>query len=153
MPSGLLSVHQRSLLGYRPLGVVGVIGPWNFPVYTPMGSIGYALAANNAVVFKPSELTPGTGVLLASSFDDAVPDCAGLLQTVTGPGSTGQALAEADVDKVAFTGSPGTARKVAQVCALADAAPRGVRGQGRRAVTVGHRARRRAAGSAHRVAA
>lgn len=117
VPSGPLSVHQRSLLGYRPLGVIGVIGPWNYPVFTPMGSIGYALAAGNAVVFKPSELTPGTGVLLASSFDDAVPDCAGLLQTVTGPGSTGQALAEADVDKIAFTGSPGTARKVAEVCA------------------------------------
>lgn len=117
VPAGLLSVHQRALLGYRPLGVVGVIGPWNYPVFTPMGSIGYALAAGNAVVFKPSELTPGTGVLLASSFDEAVPDCAGLLQTVTGPGSTGQALAEAGVDKLAFTGSPGTARKVAEVCA------------------------------------
>lgn len=117
VPSGLLSVHQRALLGYRPLGVVGVIGPWNYPVYTPMGSIGYALAAGNAVVYKPSELTSGTGVLLASSFDDAVPDCAGLLQAVTGPGSTGQALAESGVDKIAFTGSPGTARKVAQACA------------------------------------
>ncbi|MFD3578437.1 aldehyde dehydrogenase family protein [Streptomyces sp. NPDC058644] len=117
VPSGMLSVHQRALLGYRPLGVVGVIGPWNYPVYTPMGSIGYALAAGNAVVFKPSELAPATGAFLASSFDEAVPDCAGLLQTVTGPGSTGQALAEADVDKIAFTGSPGTARKVAEVCA------------------------------------
>lgn len=115
--SGPLSVHQRALLGYRPLGVIGVIGPWNYPVYTPMGSIGYALAAGNAVVFKPSELTAGTGVLLATSFDDAVPDCAGLLQTVTGPGSTGQALAESGVDKVSFTGSPGTARKVAEACA------------------------------------
>ncbi|MEU7577225.1 aldehyde dehydrogenase family protein [Streptomyces sp. NPDC041068] len=117
VPSGLLSAHQRSFLGYRPLGVVGVIGPWNYPVYTPMGSIGYALAAGNAVVHKPSELTAGTGVFLASSFADAVPDCAGLLRTVTGPGSTGRALAEGGVDKLAFTGSPGTARQVAEVCA------------------------------------
>ncbi|MFF3640929.1 aldehyde dehydrogenase family protein [Streptomyces sp. NPDC002564] len=115
--SGLLSSHQSALLGYRPLGVVGVIGPWNYPVFTPMGSIGYALAAGNAVVFKPSELTAGTGALLASTFDEAVPDCAGLLRTVTGPGSTGEALAGSGVDKVAFTGSPGTARKVAEVCA------------------------------------
>ncbi|MDG4863267.1 aldehyde dehydrogenase family protein, partial [Streptomyces sp. T-3] len=117
VPSGLLSVHQRSLLGYRPLGVIGVIGPWNYPVYTPMGSIGYALAAGNAVVFKPSELTPGVGEFLASSFGAAVPDCAELLQCVTGPGPTGQALVASGVDKVAFTGSPGTARKVAAACA------------------------------------
>ncbi|MGW4233173.1 aldehyde dehydrogenase family protein [Streptomyces sp. NPDC004980] len=119
--SGLLSVHQRALLAYRPLGVIGVIGPWNYPLYTPMGSIGYALAAGNAVVFKPSELTPGVGVLLARSFAEAVPDHADLLRTVTGPASTGAALAGADgptgVDKIAFTGSPGTARKVAAACA------------------------------------
>ncbi|MFD4031882.1 aldehyde dehydrogenase family protein [Streptomyces sp. NPDC058637] len=119
--SGLLSVHQRALLAYRPLGVIGVIGPWNYPLYTPMGSIGYALAAGNAVVFKPSELTPGVGVLLARSFAEAVPDHADLLRTVTGPGSTGAALAGADgptgVDKIAFTGSPATARKVAAACA------------------------------------
>ncbi|MFD5874738.1 aldehyde dehydrogenase family protein [Streptomyces sp. NPDC060322] len=119
--SGLLSVHQRALLAYRPLGVIGVIGPWNYPLYTPMGSIGYALAAGNAVVFKPSELTPEVGILLARRFGEAVPDHADLLRTVTGPGSTGAALAGAEgpsgVDKVAFTGSPGTARKVAAACA------------------------------------
>lgn len=78
--SGLLSVHQRALLSYRPLGVVGVIGPWNYPLYTPMGSIGYALAAGNAVVFKPSELTPGVGILLARSFgrrSRTTPACCG----------------------------------------------------------------------------
>ncbi|MEU0132827.1 aldehyde dehydrogenase family protein [Streptomyces sp. NPDC006296] len=119
--SGLLSVHQRASLSYRPLGVIGVIGPWNYPLYTPMGSIGYALAAGNGVVFKPSELAPGVGVLLARSFGEAVPAHAGVLRTVTGPGSTGAALAGAQgpagVDKVAFTGSPGTARKVAAACA------------------------------------
>ncbi|MFG3672160.1 aldehyde dehydrogenase family protein [[Kitasatospora] papulosa] len=121
VPSGLLSVHQRATLAYRPLGVIGVIGPWNYPLYTPMGSIGYALAAGNAVVFKPSELTPGVGALLARSLGEALPDHADLLQAVTGPGSTGAALAGAEgpsgVDKVAFTGSPGTARKVAAACA------------------------------------
>ena len=47
--------------GVPPARCVGVIGPWNYPVFTPMGSIVYALAAGNAVVFKPSELTPGVG--------------------------------------------------------------------------------------------
>lgn len=115
--TGLFTVHQRASLVHRPLGVVGVIGPWNYPLYTPMGSIGYALAAGNAVVFKPSELTPGTGVLLAELFDAAVPEHAGLLTTVTGAASTGDTLARSGVDKLAFTGSPGTARKVMAVCA------------------------------------
>jgi acyl-CoA reductase-like NAD-dependent aldehyde dehydrogenase len=113
----LFTVHQRASLVHRPLGVIGVIGPWNYPCYTPMGSIGYAMAAGNAVVFKPSELTPATGVLLARLFDTAVPAHAGLLTTVTGGAATGAALARSGVDKVAFTGSPGTARKVMAVCA------------------------------------
>ena len=62
---GLLSINQKAVLEYQPLGVVGVIGPWNYPLFTPMGSIGYALAAGNAVVFKPSEYTPGVATLLA----------------------------------------------------------------------------------------
>ena len=57
--------NVKPILEYQPLGVVGVIGPWNYPLFTPMGSIGYALAAGNAVVFKPSELTPAIGVWLA----------------------------------------------------------------------------------------
>ncbi|MBC7272694.1 MAG: aldehyde dehydrogenase family protein [Streptomyces sp.] len=115
--SGLFAAHQRATLVHRPLGTIGVIGPWNYPLYTPMGSIGYALAAGNAVVFKPSELTPGTGVLLARLFDEALPAHAGLLCVVTGAAATGGALARSGVDKVAFTGSPGTARKVMAVCA------------------------------------
>ncbi|MDR6974259.1 acyl-CoA reductase-like NAD-dependent aldehyde dehydrogenase [Streptomyces sp. 3330] len=115
--SGAAAMHQAATVVRRPLGVVGVIGPWNYPVYTPMGSIGYALAAGNAVVFKPSEYTPGTGLLLAELFDAAVPEYAGLLTVVTGAAATGEALARSAVDKVAFTGSPGTARKVMAVCA------------------------------------
>lgn len=115
--TGLFTVHQRASLVHRPLGVVGVIGPWNYPLYTPMGSIGYALAAGNGVVFKPSELTPATGELLARLFNDAVPGHAGLLTVVTGAAPTGDALARSGVDKLAFTGSPGTARKVMAVCA------------------------------------
>src|SRR4051812_47526516 len=72
--SGLLAANQAATVEYLPLGVIGVIGPWNYPVFTPMGSIGYALAAGNAVVFKPSELTPGCGRWLADSLREVVPD-------------------------------------------------------------------------------
>ncbi len=57
VPSGLVMANQAASVAYLPLGVVGVIGPWNYPVFTPMGSIAYALAAGNAVVFKPSAST------------------------------------------------------------------------------------------------
>src|SRR5258707_14283427 len=89
--SGLLSVHQAATLEYQPLGVVGVIGPWNYPVFTPVGSIAYALAAGNTVVFKPSELTPATGGWLVSSFAEVVPEHP-VLQLVTGAGGAGEAL-------------------------------------------------------------
>ncbi len=114
--SGLLMANQAASVEYVPLGVIGVIGPWNYPVFTPMGSIGYALAAGNAVVFKPSELTPGAGVWLAEALDEVVPG-QGLLQVVTGYGETGAALCRSGVDKVAFTGSPATGRKIMATCA------------------------------------
>ena len=113
---GLLLANQAASVEYLPLGVVGVIGPWNYPVFTPMGSIAYALGAGNAVVFKPSELTPGVGVWLAESLREVVPDHA-LLQTVTGFGETGAALCRAAIDKLAFTGSTATGKKVMATCA------------------------------------
>ncbi|MGH3257544.1 MAG: aldehyde dehydrogenase family protein [Streptosporangiaceae bacterium] len=113
--SGLAAINQACSVEYPPLGVVGVIGPWNYPVFTPVGSIAYALAAGNAVVFKPSELTPATGSWLVRSFSEALAvfgEPMPVLQVVTGPGSTGEALARSGVNKIAFTGSAGTARKV-----------------------------------------
>ncbi|MCF2531379.1 aldehyde dehydrogenase family protein [Yinghuangia soli] len=118
VPSGLAMANQSATIEYRPLGVVGVIGPWNYPIFTPMGSIAYALAAGNAVVFKPSEFTTGTGVWLSESFARANPDApTGVFQTVTGLGATGAALCAAGVDKIAFTGSARTGRKVMAACA------------------------------------
>ena len=114
--SGLLAVNLAATVEYPPLGVIGVLGPWNYPVFTPMGSIAYALAAGNAVVFKPSELTPATGGWLVSSFAEVVP-AQPVLQLVTGAGETGQALARSGVDKISFTGSSETARKVMAACA------------------------------------
>src|SRR5215472_16326219 len=114
--SGLVAINQAASVEYQPLGVVGVIGPWNYPVFTPMGSIAYALAAGNAVVFKPSELTPATGGWLVSSFGEVLPEHP-VLQLITGAGGTGEALARSGVDKISFTGSSATARKVMAACA------------------------------------
>jgi acyl-CoA reductase-like NAD-dependent aldehyde dehydrogenase len=113
---GLLAVNHSATLEYLPFGVVGVIGPWNYPVHTPMGSISYALAAGNAVVFKPSEYTPAVGRWLVDSFAEVVPEYP-VLQLVTGYGDTGAALCSAGVDKLAFTGSAATGRRVMAACA------------------------------------
>ena len=116
VPAGLMMANQAATLEYQPLGVVGVIGPWNYPVFTPMGSIAYALAAGNAVVFKPSEYTPAVGKWLVDTFGEVVPEQP-VLQLITGFGETGAALCRAGVDKVAFTGSARTGRKVMAACA------------------------------------
>ena len=113
---GLLMMNMSATVEHAPLGVVGVIGPWNYPIFTPMGSIAYALAAGNAVVFKPSQYTPGVGVWLASTLREIVPEHA-LLQTITGEAMTGEELCKSTVDKIAFTGSTRTAKKVAATCA------------------------------------
>ena len=115
-PSGLLMFNMSSRVERSPYGVIGVIGPWNYPLFTPMGSIAYALAAGNAVVFKPSEYTPGVGVWIAETFEKFAP-CEFLFTTVTGLPETGQALTESAVDKISFTGSTRTAKKVAASCA------------------------------------
>lgn len=114
--AGLLMVNHKASVEYPPMGVVGVLGPWNYPVFTPMGSIVYALAAGNTVVFKPSELTPGVGRWLVDSFAEAVGEDA-VFQLITGEGETGAALCRAGVDKLAFTGSTATAKKVMATCA------------------------------------
>jgi acyl-CoA reductase-like NAD-dependent aldehyde dehydrogenase len=115
-PAGLLMANQAASVEFQPLGVIGVIGPWNYPLFTPMGSIVYALAAGNAVVFKPSEYTPGVGKWLADTFAQIVPEHP-VFQLVTGFGATGAALCRAGVDKIAFTGSPATGKKIMAACA------------------------------------
>jgi acyl-CoA reductase-like NAD-dependent aldehyde dehydrogenase len=114
--SGLPAINLAATVEYHPLGVVGVIGPWNYPVFTPMGSLAYALAAGNAVVFKPSEFSPAVGGWLVSSFAEVVPEQP-VLQLVTGMGKTGEALARSAVNKISFTGSSTTARRVMATCA------------------------------------
>lgn len=98
-----------------PRGVVAVIMPWNFPVALPLRTIVPALLAGNAVVFKPSEVTPRSGALVVELFGGLLPD--GLLGLVQGAGEVGASLCAADVDQVIFTGGVATGRKVAHACA------------------------------------
>jgi aldehyde dehydrogenase (NAD+) len=113
---GLLLSNMSATVQRSPLGVVGVIGPWNYPIFTPVGSITYALAAGNTVVFKPSEYTPGVGMWLEESFNEVAP-FADVFTTITGLGETGGALCASGVDKISFTGSTRTAKIVAAQCA------------------------------------
>ncbi|MBH0777661.1 aldehyde dehydrogenase family protein [Nocardia bovistercoris] len=114
--SSWLTRNQKASVGYLPLGVIGVLGPWNNPVFTPMGSIAYAMAAGNAVVFKPHELTTGVGVWLAESWSRVAPEQP-VLQVVTGDKVTGSALCRAKVDKIAYSGSETGAHEVISLCA------------------------------------
>jgi acyl-CoA reductase-like NAD-dependent aldehyde dehydrogenase len=107
---------RSSCLIYKPLGVVGIISPWNFPWATPLDEVVMALMAGNAVVVKPSELTPFTALKIGDVFKQAkLPE--GLVEIVTGDGSTGAALVAAGVDKVMFTGSIATGKRVAEAAA------------------------------------
>lgn len=112
---GLLMANMSARVDRVPYGVVGVIGPWNYPIFTPMGSIAYALAAGNTVIFKPSEFTPAIGLWLANTLDEIAPEHH-LLQVITGAGAVGASLITHGVDKVSFTGSTTTAKKVAAAC-------------------------------------
>ncbi|MBM0228928.1 MULTISPECIES: aldehyde dehydrogenase family protein [Micromonospora] len=114
--SRLILAEFTGHLEYQPYGVVGVIGPWNYPVFTPIGSVAYALAAGNAVVFKPSEYTPAVGQWLVDRFAEVVPEQP-VFTAVHGLGDVGAALCRSGVAKLAFTGSTATAKKVMAACA------------------------------------
>ncbi len=116
MKMRLLLAEHVGHLEYLPYGVVGVIGPWNYPILTPVGPVGSALAAGNAVILKPSEYTPAVGQWLVDTFAEVVPEHP-VLQAVHGLGDVGAALCRAGVDKLAFTGSTATAKKVMAACA------------------------------------
>jgi acyl-CoA reductase-like NAD-dependent aldehyde dehydrogenase/choline dehydrogenase-like flavoprotein len=101
---------RRMVVRYAPVGVVGVIGPWNYPLTNSFGDCVPALAAGNSVILKPSEETPLTSLLMAEMLaDSGLPE--GVFQVATGRGETGAALID-DVDYVHFTGSVETGRKV-----------------------------------------
>jgi succinate-semialdehyde dehydrogenase/glutarate-semialdehyde dehydrogenase len=107
---------RSSRLVFRPLGVIGIISPWNFPLATPADEVVMGLMAGNAVVLKPSEFTPLIALKLGDIFTRAgLPP--GLLNIATGDGSTGRALIDARVDKIMFTGSVATGKRVAEAAA------------------------------------
>jgi succinate-semialdehyde dehydrogenase/glutarate-semialdehyde dehydrogenase len=106
-------LHKRAQLQHEPLGVIGAITPWNFPFAIPFTQTAYAVAAGNAVVLKPSELTPLSGALVEQLFADAGAP-AGLVHVAQGDGTVGEALVRADgLGKVLFTGSAEVGRLVA----------------------------------------
>ena len=103
-------------LTYEPLGVIGIISSWNYPLAIPLSQIIPAIAAGNAVICKTSEFTPHCGALIEKLFVDAgFP--ADLVRILQGGGEVGQALIDSDPDKILFTGSVATGRRVAEACA------------------------------------
>src|SRR5947209_8221135 len=111
VPAGPLGLTKRAYKVYEPLGVVAVISPWNYPFSLTMTPVVTALFAGNTVVLKPSEVTPLVGVLVGELFRTGC-RYADVVQTVTGGGATGNNLVSAGVQKVCFTGSVATGKKV-----------------------------------------
>ena len=105
---------KRAKLSYEPRGIIGLISPWNYPVALPLRTLVPALMAGNAVLFKPSEVTPQTGELIAEIFNAVLPP--GLVTVVQGSAEAGEAVID-QADHVVFIGSVATGRKVAMRCA------------------------------------
>jgi acyl-CoA reductase-like NAD-dependent aldehyde dehydrogenase len=117
LPHGNLATKAKSgHLIREPYGVIGIISPWNYPFSIPATETLAALVTGNAVVLKPSELTPLSALELAALLHDAgVPE--GVFQVVIGEGAAGAALVESGIDKLIFTGSVATGRRIAQAAA------------------------------------
>ncbi|MEM8609314.1 MAG: aldehyde dehydrogenase family protein [Myxococcota bacterium] len=112
---GYLRPFKKLIMHYRPLGVVGVITPWNGPFPLALNPTVQAVLAGNAVVLKPSEVAPYSGDWAVKLLREAgVPE--GVVQTVFGDGETGAALVNGGVQKISFTGSVGTGKKIAAAC-------------------------------------
>jgi acyl-CoA reductase-like NAD-dependent aldehyde dehydrogenase len=117
VPHRSLPMKTKSgVLVREPHGVIGIISPWNYPFSIPATESLAALVAGNAVVLKPSELTPLSSLLLAELLHESgVPK--DVFQVVIGDGSTGAALVESKIDKLVFTGSVATGKRIAQLAA------------------------------------
>jgi acyl-CoA reductase-like NAD-dependent aldehyde dehydrogenase len=110
------ALSKSAHFSYEPIGVVGVIAPWNYPWSIPFGEVAIALMAGNGVVLKPASLTPLLGEKIQTIFEKGgLPQ--GLVRTVHGGGAVGEALARSSVGKVFFTGSVEVGRHVGEVCA------------------------------------
>jgi acyl-CoA reductase-like NAD-dependent aldehyde dehydrogenase len=112
----LWAKQKQARFVYQPLGVVGVIAPWNYPWSIPMGEVAIALMCGNGVVLKPASLTPLIGQKIQEVFERAgFPE--GLVRTVHGGGAVGGALVESSAAKIFFTGSVDVGRRVGIQCA------------------------------------
>jgi succinate-semialdehyde dehydrogenase/glutarate-semialdehyde dehydrogenase len=108
--------QKSHFFSYEPLGVVGVIAPWNYPWSIPFGEVAIALMAGNGVVLKPASLTPLIGQRIQQVFERAgLPE--GIIRTVHGGGAVGNALVESSAAKIFFTGSVEVGRGVGVSCA------------------------------------
>ncbi len=109
--SNMLVKGKKLVVRYKPLGLIGVIGPWNYPLTNSFGDCIPALMAGNSVILKPSEITPLTSLVMADCLRECgVPEH--VYQVATGLGDTGAALVD-EVDMIMFTGSTATGKKVA----------------------------------------
>jgi succinate-semialdehyde dehydrogenase/glutarate-semialdehyde dehydrogenase len=109
----LATKAKRGRIIREPHGVIGIISPWNYPFSIPAAQALAALVGGNAVVLKPSELTPLSSLLLADLLAEAgLPG--DVLQVVIGDGAAGGALVESEIDKLIFTGSVATGKRIAQ---------------------------------------
>jgi acyl-CoA reductase-like NAD-dependent aldehyde dehydrogenase len=110
------TLSKKARFSYEPIGVVGVIAPWNYPWSIPFGEVAIALMAGNGVVLKPASLTPLLGEAIGRVFEKGgLPE--GLIRVVHGGGAIGDALAKSSAGKIFFTGSVEVGRKVGEVCA------------------------------------
>lgn len=113
---GIMGLMKKIHITYKPLGVIGVITPWNGPFVLTANPGIQAILAGNAVVIKGSEVTPYSAKLFEELCAKAgIPD--GVVQVLMGDGQTGSDLTRADVNKISFTGSVATGKKIAAVCA------------------------------------
>ncbi|MBL8091086.1 MAG: aldehyde dehydrogenase family protein [Anaerolineales bacterium] len=113
--AGWAQLMSSEMKGYESLGVVGQIIPWNFPLLMLSWKIAPALAMGNTVVLKPAEFTSLTALLFAEICEKILPP--GVVNIITGDGRTGAALVNADVDKIAFTGSTDVGRIIRKATA------------------------------------
>jgi len=109
-------IGRSSYLEYLPVGVVGIISPWNYPFSIPCGQVMMALMAGNTVILKPSEFTPLIGLKIQEVFE-AVGLPKNVLQVIPGDGSTGAALVHSGVNKIVFTGSVATGKRIMEAAA------------------------------------
>ena len=107
---------KKAWIEREPYGVIAVIGPWNFPILNVMRAVMAGIVTGNAVLLKPSEATPLSALAVRKlALRAGIPEA--IFQVLTGDGSTGRALTESAVDKISFTGSVETGRKIAQAAA------------------------------------